>query len=78
MKIKLSATFEGKCSICDKKSVIFTAGDEDTHKAVTICKSCADNFGNKPTAEVIEEYGKKNDDAFEEGIRIEKTKGTAS
>lgn len=78
MKIKLSATFEGKCSICSKKSVVFSAGDEDTHKTVTVCKSCADNFGSKPTAEIIEEYGKKDDLAFEKGIRIEKSKGTAS
>ena len=77
MKIKLSATFEGKCSICKKKSIVFTAGDEDTHKAVTICKSCADEFGTKPPAELIEEYGKNDDKAFEEGLRVEK-KGTAS
>jgi len=77
MKTKLSATFEGKCSICGKKAIVFTAGDEDTHKAVTVCKSCADNFGNKPTAELIEEYGKKDDSVFEEGLRVEK-KGTAS
>lgn len=77
MKIKLSATFEGKCSICGKKSVVYTTGDEDTHKAVTICKSCADNFGDKPLAEMVEEYGKKDDSVFEEGLRVEK-KGTAS
>lgn len=78
MKIKISATFEGKCSICGKKSVVFTAGDEDTHRTVTVCKSCADNFGSKSTTEVIEEYGKKDDKAFEEGIKVEKIKGTAS
>ena len=78
MKIKLSATFEGRCSICGKKSIVFTAGDEDTHKAVSVCKSCAGNLGDKPTAEVIDEYGKKDDKAFEEGLRVEKNKGTAS
>ena len=77
MKIKISATFEGKCSICNKKSVVYTTGDEDTHKAVTICKSCADNFGDKPLAEMVEEYGKKDDNVFKEGLRVEK-KGTAS
>lgn len=72
MKIKLSATFEGKCFICHKKKVVFTAGDEDTHKAVTICKSCADNLASKSTAEVIEEHGKKDDNSFKQGYRVEK------
>ena len=77
MKIKLSATFEGKCSICRKKSTVFSAGDEDTRKAVSVCQSCADKLGDKSTAEVIDEYGNKADKAFEEGLRVEK-KGTAS
>ena len=71
MKIKLSATFEGKCSICKKESVVFTAGDEDTHKVVTVCKECAEKLGPEATSQVIEEYGKKDDKAFEEGIKIE-------
>lgn len=74
MKIKLSATFEGKCSICKKERIVFTAGDEDTHKVVTVCKDCADRLGTEATSQVIEEYGKKDDTAFEEGIRIEKRK----
>lgn len=73
MKIKLSATFEGKCSICRKKKVVFTAGDEDTRKSVTICKSCADDLNSKTTAEVIEEYGKKDDHSFKQGFRVEKS-----
>ncbi len=72
MKIKLSATFEGKCDVCSKKGLVFTAGDEDTHKAVTICKSCSDKMGNKPTSEVIDQYGKKDNEAFEEGVKIQK------
>ena len=74
MKIKLSATFEGKCSICKKGSVVFTAGDEDTHKVVTVCKWCADKLGSETTSEVIERYGKMNDDAFKEGVKIERKK----
>lgn len=72
MKIKLSATFEGKCSICGKESVVFTTGDEDTKKTVTVCKKCVDNMGEMQTSEVIEKYGKKDEKPFEEGIRIEK------
>jgi transcription elongation factor Elf1 len=72
MKIKLSATFEGKCSLCGKDAMVFTAGDEDTKKAVTICKECADKLGDKPTSEVIEEYGKEDKESFENGIKVEK------
>jgi transcription elongation factor Elf1 len=74
MKIKLSATFEGKCDICGKRTVVFTAGDEDTKKTVTICKECSDKLGSMHTSEVIEKYGKIDEKAFEEGIKIEKTK----
>jgi hypothetical protein len=78
MKIKLSATFEGKCSICNKESNrVFTAGDEDTHKVVTVCKECAERLGTEATSQVIEEYGKKDDEAFEEGIRVEGKKKLA-
>ncbi|MBI2542740.1 MAG: hypothetical protein HYW24_00955 [Candidatus Aenigmarchaeota archaeon] len=71
MKIKLSATFEGKCMICKKKSIVFTAGDEDTQKTVTVCKECADKMGSESTADVIEKYGKVDKSAFLEGIKIE-------
>jgi transcription elongation factor Elf1 len=76
MKIKLSATFEGKCSICGKEATVFTAGDEDTHKTVTVCKECAGSLGNETTSQVIEEYGKVDDEAFKEGIKIEKGDAT--
>ncbi len=71
MKIKISATFEGKCSICKKQKIVFTAGDEDTHKVVTVCKDCADRLGSEATSQVIEEYGKKDDRPFKEGIKFE-------
>ncbi len=74
MKIKLSATFEGRCSICKKKLKVFTAGDEDTHRVVTVCENCANRLGTETTSQVIEEYGKKDDKAFEEGIKIERSK----
>ena len=71
MKIKISATFEGKCSICKKNGIVFTAGDEDTHKTVTVCKKCADNLGTESVENVIEKYGKKDDESFKEGVKIE-------
>ncbi|HKZ45464.1 MAG TPA: hypothetical protein VJ343_02050 [archaeon] len=72
MKIKLSATFEGKCSICGKDCVVFTAGDEDTKKAVTVCKGCSEKLGEMQTSEVIEKYGKVEESSFKQGLRVEK------
>lgn len=76
MKIKISGTFEGKCSICKKESNVFSAGDDETHKAVTICKECADKMGDKTLEDAIKEYGKKDNKAFDEGVKI-KRKATA-
>jgi len=72
MRVKLSATFEGKCQLCNKKKIVFTAGDEDSKRIITICKKCADNLGDMQVSEVIEKYGKKDEKAFEEGIKFEK------
>ena len=77
MKIKLSATFEGKCDICGKEAVVFTAGDEDTKRVVTICKEDSDKLGSTPTAEVIEKYGHVDEKTFEPGVKVEK-KATAA
>lgn len=77
MKIKLSATFEGKCSICREEKIVFSAGDEETHKTVTVCRDCANKFGSKPTSEMIDEYGKVDEEVFKEGMRVER-KSTAS
>jgi len=77
VKIKLSATFEGKCDICGKETIVFTAGDEDTKKVVTICKEDADKLGSMTTADVIEKYGHVDEKSFDEGIKIER-KSTAA
>lgn len=77
MKIKISATYEGKCSICKKKSLVFTAGDEETRRTVSICKDCATKFADQSTAEMIEKHGKVDKKSFEEGIKIT-GKGQAS
>lgn len=70
MKIKLSATYEGTCMICGKEKVVFSAGDEDTKKVVTICEQCAKDIGDVSTSDVIEKYGKVNDEVFKEGMQI--------
>jgi len=64
MKIKISATFEGKCDICGEESVVFTAGDEDTMKAVTICKSCANENAGMQTSDMVEKYGHVDESIF--------------
>lgn len=76
MNLKISATFEGKCDLCKKSGIVFTVGDEDTHKAVTICKDCSVKNGSESISTVVEKYGKKDDKAFEPGVRYEK-KGVA-
>lgn len=72
MKIKISATFEGKCFLCKKEAIVFTVGDEDTKRCVTICKECSDNLGEMKISEVIEKFGKKDEKSFESGVRFEK------
>jgi hypothetical protein len=64
MKIKISATFEGDCMICKKEKVVFTAGDEETKKVVTLCQDCARDLGNTTTSDVIEKYGVHDKEAF--------------
>ena len=70
MKIKHSATFEGKCDICKKNAIVFTAGDEDTKKVVTICKKCTDKLKDMLTYEVIEKYGNVDNKSFEGGVKV--------
>lgn len=71
MKIKLSATYEGECMICGKDKIVFSAGDEDTEKVVTICEDCAKEIGDVSTSEVIEKHGKVDKSAFtEQGMVI--------
>lgn len=76
MKLKFSATFEGKCDLCGKETLVFTAGDLDTKKVVTICKEDADKLGDMQTSDVIEKYGHVDEKSFEEGVHVEE-KGKA-
>jgi hypothetical protein len=66
MRIKLSATFEGKCMLCECSKVVFSAGDADTNKVVTICHDCCDKLGDVQTSEVIEKYGRVDEEPFKE------------
>lgn len=64
MKIKLSATFRGRCMLCEKLTTVFTLGDEDSKKTVTLCKECSDKLENMLISKVIEKYGKVDNEAF--------------
>jgi hypothetical protein len=72
MKIKISATFEGKCVRCNCDKTVFSAGDEDSKRVVTLCQDCANELGSTPTSEVIEKFGKCDGEAFKgSGIEIQ-------
>jgi len=72
MKIKLSATFEGNCDICGKDGLVFSAGDEETGRTVTICKECSNKMSDMHLSEAIEKYGHDDKTAFEGGVKIDK------
>ncbi|MFH0711488.1 MAG: hypothetical protein V1944_02830 [Candidatus Aenigmatarchaeota archaeon] len=71
MKIKISATFEGKCDICGKNNLVFSAGDEETGRTVSICKDCSESRSDMPLSEAIEKYGHEDKSAFENGVKVE-------
>ena len=71
MKIKMSATFEGKCSFCGKEAKVFSAGDEDTKKTITICEECVKKMGSESLSDVIEKHGKKDESIFQEGVKYQ-------
>jgi len=75
VKIKISATFEGKCNICGKEGKVFSIGDEDTKKVLTICEDCAKRFGEMQASDAIEQFGHEDEKPFKEGIRFEKSMG---
>ncbi len=72
MNIKISATFEGKCSLCGKETIVFSAGNEDTKKVITVCKECVDKLGNMSLEDALEKFGVKDEKVFEKGIKIER------
>lgn len=75
MKIKISATFEGKCDLCGKEGKVFSIGDVDTKKVLTICENCVKKIGEMQASNAIEQYGHKDEKPFEKGIRFEKMAG---
>lgn len=72
MNVKFSAKFDGKCDLCKKNGRVFTLGDEDTKKAVTICEICVKEGTITSPVELIEKHGKVNDEAFKPAVRYER------
>lgn len=72
MKIKISATFEGKCDICGKDGLVFSAGDEETGRTVSICKDCSATRSDMQLSDAIEKFGNVDKTAFEEGVSVNK------
>lgn len=72
MKVKFSPKFQHTCDICKKKSIVFTMGDEDSKRTVTICQKCVQTIGISDPAELIEKHGKVDEESFKSGVRYEK------
>jgi hypothetical protein len=71
IKVKISATFHGKCDLCNEESDVVRFGDEDTKKVVTICRQCSKTITETRPDELIVKYGKLDDKPFEQGVKIE-------
>ena len=69
MKAKISATFYGKCDICEKEGLVFKVGDEETKRVVVICEDCVKKYGNSRISEIIEKFGRKDEESFYPGIK---------
>ncbi len=69
MKIKISATFYGKCDICKKEGVVFKVGDEETKRVVIICEECSKKYADLKINEIIEKFGRIDEDSFSQGIK---------
>lgn len=70
-KIKMSAVFEGKCDVCGNVKNVVTFGDEDTRKAATVCSECANKTGVTSQKDLVEKYGKVDEEPFKKGVRFE-------
>jgi len=69
VKAKISATFYGKCDICEKEGLVFKVGDEETKRVVVICEDCVKKYGNSRISEIIEKFGRKDEESFYPGIK---------
>jgi len=69
MRFKISATFFGKCDICGKEDLVFKIGDEESKKVVILCKQCVETYKDKRLSEIIEKFGRVDEESFQKGIR---------
>jgi len=69
VKAKISATFYGKCDICGKEGLVFKVGDEETKRVVVICEDCVKKYSGSRISEIIEKFGRKDEESFYPGIK---------
>lgn len=65
MRLRPSLPFEGKCDVCGEVKLVYTIGNEDTKKIVTVCKDCTSKYSDE---EIFEKFGHEDEKAFESGI----------
>ncbi|MEM5875389.1 MAG: hypothetical protein QXW01_02505 [Candidatus Aenigmatarchaeota archaeon] len=68
MRYKISATFYGKCDICGNNDLVFKIGDEESKKIVIICKECVNRYKDEKISEMIEKFGRIDEESFSRGI----------
>lgn len=68
MRFKISATYFGKCDICGKEGLVFKIGEEDSRKIVVICNVCVEKHGEEKMSDVIEKFGRLDEESFGRGI----------
>ncbi len=71
VKVKMSAMFEGKCDLCKESKNVIRFGDEDSRKVVTICMDCASGMSETRPEELIQKYGKVDEEPFKQAVKIE-------
>lgn len=69
MRYKVSATFFGKCDICKREDLVFKVGEEESKTIVTICQKCVEVYKDNKISEMLEKFGKNDEESFERGIR---------
>lgn len=69
MRYKVSTTFFGKCDICKREDLVFKVGEEESKTTVTICQKCVEVYKNNKISEMLEKFGKNDEESFERGIK---------
>lgn len=70
MKIKFSAKYKGRCSVCKKEEItVFKIGDEESKHAAVICEDCVTKGEITDPEDFVKRFGEKDDESFTEGVK---------